>query len=139
MNTRIERIKSEMQKIVSDIIMKKVADPRIGFVSVTGVDISPDLRAAKIFVSVLGSEKERKSTFEGLGSATTFIRTELGRNLDLRYVPELIFVYDKSIERGSRVLAIMSKLEREAAQGKKLLKEQKRGGRRPSSKRSRRS
>ena len=138
MKNRIERVQSEMQKIISDILAKKVADPRIGFVSVTGVEVAPDLKSAKVFISVLGTERERRDTFEGLESATPFIRTELGRKIDLRYVPELIFVHDKSIERGSRVLAIMSKLEREAAQGKKLLKEQKRGGRRPSSKRSRR-
>jgi ribosome-binding factor A len=93
---------------------------------VTGVDISQDLKNAKVFVSVLGSKVEKDKTFEGLKSATPFIRGQLGHALEMRFVPEIEFVYDKSIERGSRVLAIMSKLEREAAEGRKYLKEQKR-------------
>lgn len=124
--TRPERVAEEIRKIVSRLLQEKVSDPRIGFVSITSVDLSPDLKNAKIFASVLGSEDERKKTFEGLKSATPFIRVELGRALrELRSVPEIQFVYDKSIERGTRVLAILYKLEREAAEGRKYSKKQK--------------
>ncbi|MFA4906340.1 MAG: 30S ribosome-binding factor RbfA [Candidatus Margulisiibacteriota bacterium] len=124
--TRPERVAEEIRKIVSRLLQEKVSDPRIGFISITSVDLSPDLKNAKIFASVLGSEDERKKTFEGLKSATPFIRVELGRALrELRSVPEIAFVYDKSIERGTRVLAILHKLEREAAEGRKYSKKQK--------------
>jgi ribosome-binding factor A len=119
--TRPERIQELIKEDVSRIIREKVSDPRIGFVSVTSVEITPDLKEAKIFVSVLGNKEERDKSLEGLRSATSFIRGQLGKTLQLRFVPEINFVYDKSIERGSRVLAIMGKLEREAAEGKKYL------------------
>jgi ribosome-binding factor A len=123
--TRPERVAELIKEEVSRIIRERVSDPRIGFVSVTGVDLSPDLKNAKIFISVLGGKQEKDKTFEGLKSATPFIRGQLGQALELRFVPEIQFVHDKSIERGSRVLAIMSKLEREAAEGKKYSKQRK--------------
>jgi len=126
MTIKQERAAELIKEEISRILRERVSDPRIGFISVTGVDISPDLKSAKIFVSVLGSKVEKDKTFEGLKSATPFIRGQLGHALEMRFVPELEFVHDKSIERGSRVLAIMSKLEREASEGRKYLKEQKR-------------
>jgi len=123
--TRPERVAELIKEEVSRIIRERVSDPRIGFLSVTGVDLSPDLKNAKIFISVLGGKQEKDKTFEGLKSATPFIRGQLGQVLELRFVPEIDFVHDKSIERGSRVLAIMSKLEREAAEGKKYSKQRK--------------
>ena len=123
--TRPERVAELIKEEVSRIIRERVSDPRIGFLSVTGVDLSPDLKNAKIFISVLGGKQEKDKTFEGLKSATPFIRGQLGQVLELRFVPEINFVHDKSIERGSRVLAIMSKLEREAAEGKKYSKQRK--------------
>jgi len=125
MTLKQERVSELIKEEVSRIIREKVSDPRIGFLSVTGVDLSPDLKNAKIFISVLGGKQEKDKTFEGLKSATPFIRGQLGQALELRFVPEIHFVHDKSIERGSRVLAIMSKLEREAAEGKKYSKQQK--------------
>jgi ribosome-binding factor A len=124
--TRPERVAEEIRKIVSRLLQEKVSDPRIGFVSITTVDLSPDLKNAKIYASHLGTEAERQKTFEGLKSATPYIRVELGRALrELRQVPEIQFVYDKSIESGTRVLAILHKLEREAAEGRKFSKKQK--------------
>ena len=123
--TRPERVAELIKEEVSRIIHERVSDPRIGFISITAVELTPDLKNAKIFASVLGDKDEREKTFEGLRSATSFIRGQLGKILKLRYVPEISFVYDKSIERGSRVLAIMHKLSREAEEGRKLLKARK--------------
>ncbi len=123
--TRPERVAELIKEEISRIVRERVSDPRIGFMSVTNVDVSPDLKNAKIFVSVLGDKQEREKTFEGLRSATSFIRGQLGRVLELRCVPEISFVHDKSIERGSRVLAIMNKLTREAEEGRKLVRQKK--------------
>lgn len=123
--TRPERVAELIKEEVSRIIHERVSDPRIGFISITAVELTPDLKHAKIFASVLGDKDDREKTFEGLRSATSFIRGQLGNHLKLRYVPEISFVYDKSIERGSRVLAIMHKLNKEAEEGKKFLKARK--------------
>lgn len=111
--TRQERVEELIREEVSDILREKVSDPRIGFVSITDVKISPDFENASIHVSILGDEKKKKEAMEGLYSATGFIRGELGRMLELRLTPKIYFVRDDSIERGSNVLAIMSKLEHE--------------------------
>ena len=123
--TRPERVAEVIKEEVSRIVRERVSDPRIGFISVTAVELTPDLKSCKIFVSVLGDKTEREKTFEGLRSATSFIRGQLGNVLKLRFVPEISFVYDKSIESASRVLAIMYKLDREANEGRKFLKQKK--------------
>ncbi len=89
------------------MILREIKDPRVAFVSVTSVDLTADLRHAKVLISVLGSESERKSSIAGLRSATSFIRRELGQRLRLKYVPEIKIVYDNSIEEGSRILSLI--------------------------------
>jgi len=89
------------------MILREIKDPRVAFVSVTSVDLTADLRQAKVLISVLGSESERKSSIAGLRSATSFIRRELGQRLRLKYVPEIKIVYDNSIEEGSRILSLI--------------------------------
>ncbi|OGC15982.1 ribosome-binding factor A [candidate division WOR-1 bacterium RIFOXYC2_FULL_37_10] len=111
--SRTERIAELIKKEVSMIIRERVSDPRIGFVSLTDVDVPPDLKTAKIFFSVLGDETVKKNTIKGLKSATPFIRGELAHKLEIRFVPKIFFVYDKSLERGSNVLSIMNKIESE--------------------------
>lgn len=96
---RIDRISEEIKKEISKIIRDEVKDPRIAEIaSVLRVDVSGDLRHAKVYVSVLGDEKEKESTIEGLRRAAGFIRKQLGRGLQLRFLPELSFVLDTSIE-----------------------------------------
>lgn len=96
---RIDRISEEIKKEVSRIIREDVKDPRIAqMASILRADVSGDLRHAKIYVSVLGDEQERASTMEGLARAAGYIRKELGRVLSIRYIPELNFVLDTSIE-----------------------------------------
>jgi len=108
--TRIERVAGMILKEVSSIIREDVNDPRIGFISLTRVKLSPDLENANIFVSILGDEKQKNDSMHGLNSARRFIRGKLGDVLEMRQVPELRFVRDDSLEKGSNVLGIISKL-----------------------------
>jgi len=111
--TRQERVEELIREEVSDILREKVSDPRIGFVSITRVKISPDLENASIYVSIFGEENKKKEAMKGLASATGFIRRELGHMLELRLTPDIHFVRDDSIERGSKVLEIIHRLESE--------------------------
>jgi ribosome-binding factor A len=110
--TRVERVAELIREKISKIIRENVSDPRIGFVSITRVDVSPDLENAKVFVSILGNEEKKKECMSGLDSATRFIRGKLGHMLEMRAVPEIKFVRDDSLEKGSQVLGIISRLEK---------------------------
>lgn len=106
---RIDRISEEVKKVVSDIIRNDLNDPRISSLcSVVAAEVTPDLRYAKIFISVLGSDEEKQATLKGLISAAGFIRRELGRNIELRYSPELVFELDKSIEHGAYINKLLN-------------------------------
>jgi ribosome-binding factor A len=100
---------------LSDLLRTRVKDPRVGFASITRVEVSGDLRYAKVFVSVMGDSGEQKETMKGLKNATGFLRHELASRLTLRFMPELVFKLDHSIEEGSRVLDIINKVEQEEA------------------------
>jgi ribosome-binding factor A len=113
---RADRVAELIKQEVSDIISRKLHDPRIGFASVTAVDIGPDLHNASIHVSVYGTEKEQNDTMAALRTATRFVRRELGSRLQLRDVPEILFRQDTSIERGAKVFAIINKLHKEEEQ-----------------------
>lgn len=110
MSERIKRLQEEIKKEASFIIQRKVKDPRLGFVSITDVELSRDYSYCKIFISVLGDENEREQTMEGLHKATGFIRSELAKKLRLKTVPKLSFHYDQSLEYGSKIDAILKKL-----------------------------
>ena len=107
MGNRQRRLGELLKHEISDLILREIKDPRIGFVSITSVDLTADLRQAKVFVSVLGRESEKNSSLAGLRSAAGFIRRELGHRLRLKYVPEISICYDNSIERGSRIDALI--------------------------------
>src|ERR671938_667235 len=98
---------------LSELIRTRVKDPRVGFASITHVEVSGDLRYAKIFISVMGNEQERVGTMKGLKHATGFLRHELASRLTLRYMPELVFKLDTSIEEGARILALINQIEQE--------------------------
>ena len=98
---------------VSDLLRTRVKDPRVGFASVTRVEVSGDLRHAKIYVSVMGEEGEKKATIEALSHATGFIRHELASRLTVRFMPEIAFKLDHSIEQGAHVLGLIRELELE--------------------------
>jgi ribosome-binding factor A len=110
---RQEKLGELMVAEISELIHTRLKDPRIGFASITRVEVSGDLRHAKVFVSVMGNEEERAATMKGLRNATGFIRHELAGRLTLRYMPELVFKLDHSIEEGARVLELIHKVEHE--------------------------
>jgi ribosome-binding factor A len=116
--TRAERVAKLLTREISDILRKKINDPRIGFTSITHVDVADDLKHAKIHVSVYEDEEKKKSTMQGLNSAKGFIRSLIAPHLDLKFAPEITFKLDISIEHASKVFEIMHRLEGEK-KGKK--------------------
>ena len=95
---RSEKVADLIQKEISQMLVKSIKDPRIGFVTITKVTVSDDCRFAKVFFSVAGTLEERESSGKGLESAKGYVRKELGRRLRLRYTPEIVFQFDPSIE-----------------------------------------
>lgn len=108
---RIERVNELIREEISELIRREVKDPRLNsFISVTEVVTSSDLRHARVFVSIMGTEEEKKQVEKGLAAAAGFLRRELGERLTLRYTPELVFQLDDSIERGSRLLQLINEV-----------------------------
>jgi len=117
--SRADRVAELIKHEISDIITRKVNDPRVGFISITSVEIGADLQNATVHVSVMGSDEEQKNTMKALQRATGFIRSELSKRMQLRDVPELYFKQDKSIEKAAKVFAIMNQLEQEQHAGRR--------------------
>ena len=105
MSERMRRVNESVRQVLSEAL-PELKDPRIGFVTVTGVETSADLRHAKVFVSVLGAAKKREATMDGLAAAHGVLQARLARELRLKRTPQLTFAYDRSVEEGAR----MSKL-----------------------------
>lgn len=115
---RINRISEEIRKEISDIIRTEVKDPRIAEMStVVKTEVTGDLRYAKVYVSVLGTEKENQDTLEGLKNAAGFIRRELGNRLEIRYTPELQFMADRSIEYSVEISRKINELYKDKEEG----------------------
>jgi len=111
---RVGRIEEQLRMELSEIIEREIADPRIGLATVTAVKVSPDLRNARVYVSVLGDEQQRKKTMQGLNSAASFARRALSQRLaHLRRIPELTFAYDESVETGSRIEELLDQIKPE--------------------------
>ncbi|HEX4203276.1 MAG TPA: 30S ribosome-binding factor RbfA [Ktedonobacteraceae bacterium] len=108
---RQEKLGELIAADLSDLLRTRVKDPRIGFASITHVEVSGDLRHAKVFISVMGSPEEQKESMKGLKNATGFLRHELASRLVLRYMPEILFKLDTSIEEGSRILNLINQVE----------------------------
>jgi ribosome-binding factor A len=108
---RSTRVADQIRTEVADILMRKTKDPRVGVVTVTDVELTSDLRLARIFVTTGPDEKQEAGAFAGLAKAAGFIRAELGRRVNLRYTPELIFQKDTTGPRGDRILSILHQLE----------------------------
>ena len=104
---RQEKLGELITAELSDLLRTRVKDPRVGFVSITHVEVSGDYRHAKIFVSVMGNEDERANTMKALKHATGFLRHELASRLTVRYMPEIVFKLDTSIEQGARILELI--------------------------------
>jgi len=110
---RVERMASQIRREVSQMLMGGIKDERVshGLVSVTSVVVAGDLQHCKIFVSVFGSADDQSQAMEGLASASSFVKGELGRRLKMRRTPELVFVLDRGFERSANVLGILHQLE----------------------------
>ena len=109
MTERMRRVNESVRHVVSEAL-PELKDPRIGFVTVTGVQTSPDLRHARVFVSVLGSERTRERSVEALQAAHSFLQTRLASELRMKRTPQLTFEYDPSVERGVRVSRLIDEL-----------------------------
>jgi ribosome-binding factor A len=112
---RVERLASLIRREISELLSTGIRDARVhqGMLSITRVDVAGDLQHCKIFVSVYGSEGQQREAIVGLKAATPYVRGELGRRLRLRRMPELIFLLDRGLERGTAVLGLLQELERE--------------------------
>ncbi|MBM3788846.1 MAG: 30S ribosome-binding factor RbfA [Acidobacteria bacterium] len=108
---RSQRLALQIQHEVSLILSGRVRDRRIGFVTVTGVDLSPDLRQAKIFVSSLGTEKDREATVQNLNRAARWIRHELGQRIRVRFLPEIAFHHDTSQQYGEKIDRLLDEIQ----------------------------
>jgi ribosome-binding factor A len=113
---RQEKLGELIAAELSELLRTRVKDPRVGFASITRVEVSGDLRHAKVHVSVMGSPEEHTATMKGLKNATGFLRHELATRLVLRYMPEIVFKLDTSIEEGARILELIHKVELEDQQ-----------------------
>lgn len=116
---RTHRLGGQIQQEVSDIISRKVKDPRMGFITVTGVDMSSDLRYATVYISVLGEEGDLERNLKWLASAAGFIRHELGTRLHVKHTPELRFRSDDSTVKGMRIDSILKEIK-ESTDGEDL-------------------
>jgi ribosome-binding factor A len=108
---RMRRVDEAMREVLSDAITSGVKDPRVGFVTVTAVETAPDLRQARVYVSVLGDEPVRRRSLDGLRSAHGYLQRRVADELSLKHTPTLDFVYDDSVDRGQRIAEL---LERES-------------------------
>lgn len=113
MTLRNERVRKTLMKEIADILQKEIRDPRIsGVVSILDVEVSHDNSYAKVYYSVFGNEEQKEKTIEAMTQNTPKIRYEIGKRIRLRLTPELRFIYDDSIERGSKVSEIIDKISR---------------------------
>jgi len=110
MSMRATRVGEQMKKELGDILGRKLKDPRIGFLTVTDVEVSGDLQIAKVYISVLGDEKKREETLKGLAKAKGYIRSEIGNRIRLRKTPELHFEFDESVYYGNRIESLIAEL-----------------------------
>jgi ribosome-binding factor A len=113
---RMRRVNEAMREVLSDAIAKDLKDPRVGFVTVTGVKTSPDLRHARVYVSVLGDEPARDASLAGLRSAHGYLQGVIASQLTLKHTPALTFAYDDSVDRGMRITELLASEDEDAAQ-----------------------
>ena len=111
MSVKIERLNNEFQEVISEILHKEVKDPDLKFVTITGCDTTNDLSFCKVYFTVLG--KDKTETLKSLRSASSFIRGEVSKRIEIRHTPELKFIYDESIEYGEKIEKIIEKINEE--------------------------
>lgn len=111
--TRSHRVGEQIQKEVSSLLLKGIKDPRVEFVTITAVEVTPDLHLARIYFTALGDDEARRRAEAGLKSAIPYIRRELGKRLRMRYIPDILFKYDTSLEYGSRIESLLQDIHSE--------------------------
>jgi ribosome-binding factor A len=104
---RMRRVDEAVRAVLSDAIAKDLQDPRVGFVTVTGVKTSPDLRHARVYVSILGDESVRAESLDGLRSARGFLQGRVAAELTLKHTPTIVFEFDESVDRGMRITQLL--------------------------------
>ena len=104
---RADRVADLLKEEISQMLLKEVKDPRIGFVTITGVEVSKDLQVAKVFYTILGDPTQVKESDEALSRVSHFIKRQLGKRLRMRYIPDVIFKYDHSTEYGEKIDSIL--------------------------------
>jgi ribosome-binding factor A len=109
-STRTERVSDLIRSEVARLIRAELRDPRVGFVTVTGADVTPDLKTARVFVSILGDEAARRAGLEALNHAAGYFRRTLFKNLRLRFAPSVTFVFDGSLDRAERIDRVLRSL-----------------------------
>jgi ribosome-binding factor A len=109
---RADRVSDLLKEEIAQMLLKEIKDPRIGFVTITDVKVSDDLRLAKVFFSMFGNDKELAQTDKGLNSAASYIKKKLGKRLKMRYIPDILFKFDGSFEYGSRIDSILKGLKK---------------------------
>lgn len=113
MSVRQERIQEQLIQELSEMIHRDLRDPRLGFITLTGAEITRDLRHAKVFVSVMGDNEEKKNNLKALNRASGLLRGEFARRAHLRVAPELVFEIDDGIERGQRIFELLHSVEQD--------------------------
>lgn len=108
---RIEKLQELIKQEMGKMLLKELKDPRIGFVTVTDVEMTGDLREAKIYVSIMGGEEQVKNSLEGLNSALGFIRREIGQRIRLKFTPEISFALDTSLDYGDHIQKLLLQVE----------------------------
>lgn len=112
MSMRANRVAEQMKKELGEIIVRKLKDPKIGFVTVTDVEVTGDLQQATIYITVLGGESKQSETLKALEKAKGFIRSEIGQRIRLRITPELLFKFDESAAYGNRIDDLLRELHK---------------------------
>jgi ribosome-binding factor A len=112
-STRQRKVQELLVHEISDIVRREIRDPRVGFVTITDAEVTSDLRHARVFFSVLGDEEQREETTRALNRAAGFVRTEFARRAQMRFVPEIRFAFDTSIERGSRISQLLERVKQD--------------------------
>lgn len=108
----MRRVNEALREVLSEVVTQELKDPRVGFVTVTAVDASPDLRHATVFVSVLGDSKKRAQSLEGLRSSHGYLQRAVGSALRMKHTPTLSFEYDDSLDQGLRIESLLQEEER---------------------------
>jgi len=108
---RSDKVAEAVHVLVTELLVKGLKDPRIGFVTITGVKVTDDMHLATVFFTVMGDDDAKKGTEAGLNSARGFIRKEMGKKFRMRFVPEVIFKYDNSLDRGNRIDELLREIK----------------------------